>query len=72
MKACQLFCLLHFSLKKEFDPNSAVSLFCDWVDIHKYMMGSTKLYQDVQTHLKSKIESLEFNYEFVTVLLKEY
>jgi hypothetical protein len=49
-----------------------VHVFTDWPEIHKYMMGSTKLYQDVHHSLHSKIENLEYNYDFVSLLLKEY
>jgi len=72
MKACQLFCLLNFSLKRDFNPRSAVHVFTDWADIHKYIVGSTKLFQDVQQNMHSKIEGLEYNYDFVSLLLKEY
>jgi len=44
MKACQLFCLLNFSLKRDFNPRSAVHVFTDWSDIHKYIVGSTKMF----------------------------
>lgn len=72
MKACQLFALLHFSLKKDFDPKSASNAFIEWNDILKYLIGSPKVYQDIQTNVRSKIEGLEYNYDFINLLLKEY
>ena len=72
MKACQLFCLLHFSLKKDFDPLTAQGVFTDWNDIVRYMIASPKVYQDIQLHIKNRIENLEYNYDFITLLLREY
>jgi len=47
MKACQLFCLLHYSLKKDFEPLTAQGVFTDWHDIVRYMISGPKVYQDI-------------------------
>jgi hypothetical protein len=36
------------------------------------MIAGPKVYQDIQLHIKNKIENLEFNYDFITLLLREY
>ena len=72
MKACQLFSLLHFSLKKDFNPQASMCVFNEWTDIIKYLIASPKVYQDIQLHIKTKIENLEYNYDFISLLLKEY
>ncbi len=72
MKACQLFSLLHFSMKRNFDPKLSIGVFTDWSDILKYFISSPRVYQDIQSQIKIKIENLEYNYDFVSLLLKEY
>jgi hypothetical protein len=36
------------------------------------MIAGPKVYQDIQLHIKNRIENLEFNYDFITLLLREY
>jgi len=73
MKACQLFSLLHYSLRKDFDPSNTRLLFSEWPDIIKYLIANPKVYQDIQQlNIKTRIENLEYNYDFITILLKEY
>lgn len=72
MKACQLFSLLHFSMKKDFDPKLSIGVFTDWTDIIKYLIASPRVYQDILMQIKFKIENLDYNYDFVSLLLKEY
>lgn len=72
MKACQLFSLLHFSMKRDFDPKLSIGIFTEWSDINKYLIASPRVYQDIQIHIKHRIENLEYNYDFVSLLLKEY
>lgn len=65
--------MLHFSIRKDFDPETAEETFSDWHEILKYFIQSPKVYQDItQFHLINKIENLEYNYDFVSLLLREY
>lgn len=59
-------------MKKEFDPKLSIGVFTEWNDINKYLISSPKVYQDIQMHIKHRIENLEYNYDFVSLLLKEY
>lgn len=51
---------------------TAQNLFVEWNDILRYLIGSPKVYQDIQSNIRTKVESLEYNYDFISLLLKEY